>query len=345
MNIGYLRQIISSIAEIQPLGRTAEISGIIYHIIGLIRYNHALRIVALHYDKEFAQQAEIVEITESNGCQPRTNRELLRGDSSVRMTNIFHTVEIISIGEKQFTIDGTETMPCDLQNWEIPVIFTEFFKRGWNPDGIEYQSIENLFLTTAEISGEYDCIPDFGENPVLRLTFRCEPKPYWVEQPVTLLIGTEYPDKLYFQDKDLSANHWVQINQVYLLDIWEETMKSFDDPLLAEQFAASERNKHKADFERHFTAICPKDMCFLVIEYECEEDISLRFQSREWLNATIQDNISCMGFLIKPEKKTGILGLPLKTSIMAEPISKNCVIIDTELVFYSILQKYDDVLL
>jgi len=129
------------------------------------------------------------------------------------------------------------------------------------------------------------------------------------------------------------------------LDIWEETMKSFDDPLLAEQFAASERNKHKADFERHFTAICPKDMCFLVIEYECEEDISLRFQSREWLNATIQDNISCMGFLIKPEKKTGILGLPLKTSIMAEPISKNCVIIDTELVFYSILQKYDDVLL
>ncbi|WP_312093861.1 hypothetical protein [Aminipila sp.] len=94
MNIGYLRQIISSIAEIQPLGRTAEISGIIYHIIGVIRYNHALRIVALHYDKEFAQQAEIVEITESNGCQPRTNRELLLGDSSVRMTNIFHTVEI-----------------------------------------------------------------------------------------------------------------------------------------------------------------------------------------------------------------------------------------------------------
>ncbi|MHB8124590.1 MAG: hypothetical protein ACYDEJ_02930 [Desulfitobacteriaceae bacterium] len=45
---------------------------------------------------------------------------------------------------------------------------------------------------------------------------------------------------------------------------------------MKEQFSPEELAQSKADFEGRFSAMCPKGMCYSVIEYECEEDISLQ---------------------------------------------------------------------
>ncbi len=338
MNIRNLQKMLSNITEIKPLGKTAKVNGVICHIIGLVRYEHVLRIVALQYDGAFAERIEADET-----ANPQTNREFLRSDKNMNMTNIFHAVNTISIGEKQFAVGGTETTRCDLQNWEMLVMLIEFLRLGWNPSGIEYQNIESLFLTIAELSGEYDCMPDFGESSVLHLTFRYEPVPYLVEQSVTLAVGTKYPDRLWFQDKNTEEKHWVQINRVYLLDIWEEAMKIFNDPCLTEKFTAAELERNKEEFERGLTAICPKCMCFPVIEYECEEDIALQFHSKTWLDAEPDDSGYCIGFLMKPDEKTGVLGLPLKTAMVQEPMPQDTLIIQSELFSYIKPQKYEDV--
>jgi len=47
-------------------------------------------------------------------------------------------------------------------------------------------------------------------------------------------------------------------------------MNNFNDPRLKEQFTAEELEKSKRDFESRFAAICPRGMCFPVIEYECK---------------------------------------------------------------------------
>lgn len=347
MNIRYLQEMLSTITEVKPLGKTAEINGVLCHVIGLIRYGDILRLSVLQYDEKFAEDAEEAEIAELNGlhAKPQTNRELLRGNRNICDGNSLHAVQSIRIGEKQFDINEMETTRCDWQNLQIPVLLAEFLRQGWNPDGIEYQRMDNLLLTFVRLSGEYDCLPDVGENPKVLLTFRREYISHLVELPVILPVGTDYPDRLCFQDKNTGEKHWVQINRVYLMDIWAEMMKNFNDPRLTDKFSAAELAEHKAEFERRLAEICPQGMYFPVIEYECEEELSLQFHSREWLDAVPQNKNSSIGFSIKREEKTGILGLSLKSALIDEPMPKDCQIINTELFSYSLARQHDDVIM
>ena len=348
MNIIYLQKALSSITEIKPLGKTAEIDGVLCHIIGFVRYGNVLRLAVLQYDEGFAEQTEAIEIAQLNGYykEPQTNRERLHSRRKNNCpANIFHTVKTIRIGEILFNIEGCDDTRCDWQNWQIPVLLAEFLKQGWNPAGIDYQSMTNLSLTFVSLSGDYDSILDFGENSPVRLTFHPDPVTHLVEQPVLLSVGANYPDRLYFQTKNTGEEHWVQINRVYLLDIWAETMQTFDDPRLIETFTAFELAECKADFEHHLTAICPPGMYIPVIEYECAENLSLEFHSQAWLETVGENQNTGMTFLMKPEGKTGISGLPLQVAIIQEPMAEDCRIIDCELFSFTLLRQHDDVIL
>ena len=153
MNIQYLKEFISRITEIKIIGRTTEVNGVIYHIMGIVRDDRRLRFLALQYDEDFAAREEEAGIEELNAPaqkqKARSNRECLRCGRKIDPVNIFWAGGNVKIGETQFDIKETENRRCDMQNWEIAVLFTEFLRCGWNPTGIDDQNIENMFLTIA----------------------------------------------------------------------------------------------------------------------------------------------------------------------------------------------------
>ena len=292
-----------------------------------------------------AEEAGIEELNApAHEQKTRSNREWLRCDRKIDPVNIFWAGGNVKIGETQFDIKETENRRCDMQNWEIAVLFTEFLRCGWNPTGIDDQNIENMFLTVAELSGEYDSIPDLGEKSAFQLHSKPYYTPHMVEQPVTLAVGAEYPDKLRFRDQNTDEEHWLRINRVYLCDIWTEAMNSFNNPRYKEQLKPEDIEKVRAGFESHLSEICPKGMCFPVIEYECEEGITLQFYSKEWLDAAPVSHSSGIGILMKSDKKCGALGLPLKTAIIQEPMPGNTRRIEAELFLYNKVEKYADVI-
>src|SRR5690554_2734405 len=61
MNIGFLRETFASITQVKPLGGTFEINEVLYHLVGLVRYGDALKLAVLHYDENFAEEAELYE--------------------------------------------------------------------------------------------------------------------------------------------------------------------------------------------------------------------------------------------------------------------------------------------
>ncbi len=223
--------------------------------------------------------------------------------------------------------------------------FAEFLRLGWDPTGIDYQNIDNLFFTRVEFAGEFDSIPNLEENPMMKFITRLEHTSYLVEQPVTLLVGAQYQDKLWFRDLQSGEKHWVQINRVYLCDLWADMLKNFDDPHLKEQFTPEELNERKADFESRFSEICPRGMRFPVIEYECEEGLMLQFYSKTWLDAEPEFKSSSMGFIIRSDEKSGILGFPLKAALIQEPMPENTDSIESELFWYNKCEKSDDVII
>ena len=117
--------------------------------------------------------------------------------------------------------------------------------------------------------------------------------------------------------------------------MWEEMGKTFADPRLGDYMTSEEIAQAKLDFEKKFQKICPKGMYFPVIEYECDEDISLMFYSKSYLDAKPLHSNSGMAFILRPDQPTGISGLKLKAAVIQEPVPADTNIIEAELFQYT----------
>ena len=81
-------------------------------------------------------------------------------------------------------------------------------------------------------------------------------------------------------------------------------------------------------------------MCYIGIEYECSKEIQLQFYSKEFLKSVPETHGGSSTFLlmrVKPDKKIGTHGLPLRGCVIQTPVSPDTTIIPAEL--FSYLEK------
>ncbi|AET68616.1 hypothetical protein Desor_3097 [Desulfosporosinus orientis DSM 765] len=348
MNFQELQNRLSQIKEIAVISRNAEIDGVICHIMGMVLLDdRTLQMLILEYDEAYREKlenAEIAELTVSPG-ELMTNRIVQRGDRNLKPTQCFCCVEKVCFGDLELTTNESGSGKCGTEQWDKVALFTQFLLKGWSPVSLDTKDIGAMFLTNLNFVGTYDAIPAFDTGVSIRFSMRRNSIRHLVEMPVTLIVGTEYPDKLHFTDKVSGEQHWVQINRVTLCDMWTEMSKTFDNPRLKEQVSPEELARSKAEFEERFSEMCPKGMYYPVIEYECEEDISLQFYSKGWLDVEPIHKNSALGFFMKTDEPMGKLGLKLKADIIQEPMTANTVSIEAELFQYSQVDKSDDIVI
>lgn len=346
MNIGCLRDYLHRIEEIKVIGKNAIVDGVVCNIMGLVRHGREMRLLMLQYDESFRQKIEQSEAEELPDApvMPESNRMFLRGQTT-EPKNPFRSVLKVFIGESEFKVDFTELRRLGAQDWEHLLLVARFLENGWQPDGIDHQDVDLLFLASLKLFGDYNSIPEIGQDPQLRFVMGPYNVTFQVEKPVELVIGGRYPDKLIFQDAVTGVEHWVHINRVYLMDMWEEAERIFSASELREKMAPDEIDKARQDFEKRLAEICPRGMCFPVVEYECEEEISLQFHTRSYLDAKPVHRNSGMAILSRPEQPSGVLGFKLKASVIQEPVPANTVKIDAELFQYHRIITRDDILL
>ena len=348
MNFEVLQHQLSQIKEISIISRNAEIDGVICHVMGMVRRDdHTLQMLILQYDEAYREKLEEAEIADLTDTHPGliTNRIEQRGDRRLVPTLRFGSVEKVCIGDSELTTNESGWNKCGTEQWDKVALFTQFLLSGWNSVGIDTKDINTIFLTNLTFDGAYDTIPAFDTEAPIRFCMRQNSTRHLVELPLTLAVGSEYPNKLYFTDKVNGEQHWVQINRVTLCDMWVEMSQTFDNLRMKKQFSLEELARSKAEFEERFSKMCPKGMCYLVIEYECEEDISLQFYSKRWLDMQPIHNNSAMGFLMKSDEPTGKLGLKLKSAIIQEPMAANTVSIEAELFAYNQISRSDDIVI
>lgn len=346
MNIRCLNEFLCRKEEIAVIGKSAEIDGIIYNVMGVVRIGLQLQLLILQYDEAFRQS---IEEDEASFCEvphkPESNRELLSRKRQHDAVNPFWSVGSVFIGEKEFEVHGAERRRLSIQSWEDVLLISEFLRNGWKADGIDFQSIDMLFLTSLELDGEYAATPYLDKNLALRFSMRTDSVDHLVEQPITLTVGGEYHDKLWLKDSSDGKEHWFMINKIYLTDMWAEMEELLNSPKIQEQMTQEQIAQAKSDFEEKFVKICPRGMLFPVVEYECEEGISLQFYTKDYLEAKPENKNSGIGFIVRPENPTGILGLKLKAAIVQEPVPPDTVSIEAELFQYFHTTTGDDVVL
>jgi hypothetical protein len=336
MNISNLREFLSRMDEIKVIGRKASINDIMVHVMGVVRYGTEIRLLILQYDEAFqngvdeAEEEGLLKITN----KIESNRMFLRRNWERNGPDAFHAVSKISFGDQEFEVKSAEQRRLNVQHWECILLFSEFLHRGWKPDGIEYQRIDMLFLTSLEMKGQYSIIPALEGN-VIRFTRQPESVTYLSEQPITLTVGGEYPEKFRFRNENSGEEHWAQINRVYLSDMWAEMENNFNSPKIREHMTPEQITRARTEFEERFLHICPKGMYFPIVEYECEENIFLQFHSKSYLAAQPEERNWGMVFMLSPEQSTGILGMKLKSAVIQEPFTAETQIIEAELFQYN----------
>jgi hypothetical protein len=347
MNIKYIQKLLSRINEIKIIGKTVEIDGVVCNIAGIVRYGKKLRLIILEYDDMYYRKIEEMELSEP--CEIRqqeTNRLILKGRGRIEAAQPFRTIKSVFIDEMKFEIDVTENRFLDSKDGESVLFLSELLRNGWIPGGVDYQDIDMLFLISIEFAGDFTEIPEFNDNAKLHFTMNKDSVSYMVEQPVTLKVNGEYPEKLWFKNKEDSEEHWAQINSVYLMDMWGDMEKNFSDPKLLEHMTKEQIEEAKRNIEKSFIEVCPKGMYYPVVEYESEEDISLEFHTKEFLESKpVHHGTGSIGFIIRPDKPTGILGMKLKSAIIQEPVSVSTEIIEAELFQYHKTITPEDVIL
>lgn len=254
MNIRYLQEILSRIDEIKVIGKNVEVGGVICNVMGIVRHGMEIRLLILQYDENFQQHVEDSEAVElfDTPSIPESNRMMMRSDRKIEATNTFHSVEKVFIDEREFKVDFSEHQRLSTQEWEHILIIAKFLNNGWQPNEIDFQSINMLFLTSLKIEGDYISIPAFNMNPELHFVMRPRSVIHQVEKPITLVVGGKYPDKLFFLDETTGEEHWVQINRVYLSDMWKEMENVFANPKFKEQMTPEEITQTRLDFEKRF---------------------------------------------------------------------------------------------
>ena len=347
MNIEYIQKLLSRINEIRIINKTIELDGVVCNIAGLVRYGQKLHLIIFEYDEVYSQKVEEMELSEP--CEIRqqeTNRSILRGRGRIEAAQPFRPIKSVFIDEIEFEINFTENRLLSFKDGESVLFLSELLRNGWIPEGVDYQNIDMLFLTSIEFVGDFAQIPKFDDNVKLHFTMNRDIVSYLVEQPVTLTVNGEYFEKLLFKNKENREEHWVQINRVYLLDMWADMEENFSNPKLLGNMTKEQIEEAKRNIEKSFIEVCPKGMYYPVIEYESEEDISLEFHTKKFLESKpVHHGNGSIGFIIRHDKPTGILGKKLKSAIIQEPVLENTEIIEAELFQYLRTTTPDDVVL
>lgn len=125
------------------------------------------------------------------------------------------------------------------------------------------------------------------------------------------------------------------------MDIWEKQEKKFSDSAYREKMLQHVSEEELERMKQHFFEVleehCPKGKCYMTIEYECSEDVSLNFYDREYLDTLPKPNkgsASALLMSVKPEKETGEHGYKLRGGVIQKPLDRNVKKMDAELFSY-----------
>lgn len=240
---------------------------------------------------------------------------------------VYPGLEKIIIGEDVFQSNHSECSPLKF-TLDIS-LFYEFISGGLEiPEELKYEDWECLALYSYDI--ECSEMPESCDN--IELVYRKEPRYSFVEREFPLKIGEPY-------DFSLDGDRMIQcyINNVYLLDFYDEIEKQCSDPRVTEAYSEEQIADMKGKAIEAAEEQIPREMRYAVIEYECD-GFFLNFDFTTHLNEEIKvitGDPTSSAFIMsaKPDKKYGTHGLPLKAHIIPHPVPESVTEISVELVY------------
>ncbi len=359
--------------EVKAIGKDIVIEGHHGHILGMTRKDKQVRLYIL----ELCEPPEDLESCAKYGVQAREafceeqeceNRKASHAESDYEMQKVHHRkscmedthreqmkhsmklernrgffMHIRSLQVGNSVLETTGATSGNMQNGdysEAYLLFTQFLRAGWRvAENSPFYTVswKRLAITNIELCEEMEQLPEWSDE--VWITYDTSPKEHAVELPITLEIGKSEDLKFSSQDgRDVIC----YINGVYLTDVWAEEEKKFADPTYQERMlqhvSVEQLEQMKEQLFEGLAQICPKGMCFPVIEYECMENVGLRFMDKEYLDSTekpCKGSTTSILMMMKPDAENGSHGLKLRACVIQTPVEPGTERVEAELFSYT----------
>lgn len=323
--------------EIKVIGKEGTMNDKPYHIIGMTL-------------KDKKAQMYVLELTESTEerepWREKTPRESLKESMEAdRNSSIFMHIREFRNGDNVYETAGATSGAVKQGDCgETYLFFYKMYEAGWSiAEESKFFNIpwKKIALTNIELRGEYEKLPVWEEQ--MEAMVHLVPANAAIEKAVTLECGKT--KEVEFQLKDGSAAI-CYINKVEFMDVWAEQEKKFSDKAYREKIlqhmTEEEFEQMKQNFWNMLEERCPRGKCYLTVEYECSEDISLNFYDKEYLDTLPKQNkgsASALLMSVKPQKETGEHGYKLRGSVIQKPLNGDIKQLEAELFSYSEITK------
>lgn len=322
--------------EIRVIGKDIEKEGRAYHILGLLRKDRKVMLSVLELGEPLAQTEPYSE---------KTHREQMKNNSE-RNHSFFMRIRSFQCGETQYEVSSVNSGSCEQGDFgEAYLLFMRMLQAGWRvPEESPFYKApwEKLVITNIELRDEMEQLPEW--NGDVWVSFDTMPEEGILELPIILETGKTNEVSFALQNGRSATCY---INRVHMLDVWADEQSKFENPKYRERMlqhmTETEFSQMKEQVFEALPDICPKGMCFPVIEYECTENVGLQFYEKEYLDTSEKPKkgrATSIIMLAKPETETGSHGLKMRACVLQSPMEKTTETIETELFSYrEVIQK------
>lgn len=324
MQFSWLEGVSKKWKDILVIGKTIERDGEKCHIIGMTMEEDAKLYIIEPYE----------ERKRRNLKKKRTQRMILK-EQEIESISYLHCREF-KIGNKKLCTQGGCGGVLMPENYEEIKLFLDMMDAGWKiPEWLKNEDWDRLQLVTLKIAN-LKRLPKYSSDMLITIKHDPVPEKHLLNRAksITIEIGKSFSFQFTAHDGEKVQCH---INNVTLIDVWEDAKKQFGDVKYRERFTEEQLQEIESNYYEALRQNCPKGMCYIGIEYECSRDINLQFYSKDFLESYPETHSGSATFLVmrlKPDKKIGIHGLPLKGYAIDTPFTPDTTAVSVELLFY-----------
>lgn len=323
--------------EVKVIGKDVIQEGKAYHLLGMTRKNKEVTVYVLEWNETMDEEVD----EDIEGIyREKTPRESMKENMREKNNSIFfHAIELKSGGMVYETASGASGRMNNNDYSETVLLFAKMYQAGWklSEESLFYEiPWSSMFLTEITLREEYDKLPDFSKE--LSISYDFIPAECAIEQPIVLKPGMEAVIPFSMEDGRTAECY---INRVTAMDVWKEQEERFADPVYRERMLQHVTEEELEDMKTQVLQIleesCPKGKYYYVVEYECTQDVSLRFFDKASLDTIPEPkagSTSALFMSAKPDKELGSHGWKLRGCVIQTPMDTETEEMEAELFSY-----------
>ncbi|MCM1252183.1 MAG: hypothetical protein NC321_05120 [Clostridium sp.] len=324
MEFSFLEDIHEKWDDILVIGKTIERDGKKYHIIGMTLSDEAkLYILEPHMESKKISLKGV-----------RNMRRIIKEQGG--STCCYLHCSDFYLGEERLQTQGGQGGPLlySAEDCGLIQLFFDMMSAGWTvPEWLREEDWENLQLVTLHLD-EMERLPKYSPQMPITIKHKPEPVRHILEKPVTLHVGK---NRSFSFTDSYGDEVWCYINNVTLVDVWENTKEQLNDAETTDKFSPEQLEQVSRYMYEALEQNCPKGMCYVSVEYECSKDLNLIFYAKQYLQSRPETHRGSSAYLItgeKLDKETGTHNLPLHGCMIQTPVSPDTDKIAAELFSY-----------